>query len=308
MKHLPLAIALAALGYLVFAHLSGGAEVGAALTRVGLGGLLAALGLSLVNYGLRFLRWQAYLHALEHPLPWAASLRIYLAGFALTTTPGKAGEALRSLLLKPLGVSYPASLGAFFSERLSDLAAIVLLALVGLTLYPPARPVVAVGAALLLVALALVAQGRWLGTLLARALGNNRLGELAGHAGEALEAARRCHRPMLLTAATALSLLAWAAEAWAFHLILDWMGLSVSLQFATFVYSVAVLAGALSFLPGGLGATEAVMAALLIWRGVPAAEAAAATVLIRVTTLWFAVGLGALAVGTPPRHQEPSGP
>ena len=297
MQRLPLVIALAAAGYLAFALLSGGAEVGTALAQVGWGGLAIALVLSLVNYGLRFIRWQAYLSALGHPLAWPTSLRIYLAGFALTTTPGKAGEALRSVLLKPLGVPYAASLGAFFSERLSDLAAIVLLALGGLSLYPPARPVVAIGAGLVLLALALVAQGRWLSSMMSRALGGHRLSQLADQAGLALDSAKRCHRPTLIAWATLLSLIAWAAEAWAFHLMLVWMGLDVTLQFATFAYSIAVLAGALSFLPGGLGATEAVMAAILIWRGIPPAEAAAATVLIRVTTLWFAVALGALAVG-----------
>jgi uncharacterized protein (TIRG00374 family) len=47
-------------------------------------------------------------------------------------------------------------------------------------------------------------------------------------------------------------------------------------------------------MPGGLGGTEAVMVGLLVWKGMPGADAVAATVLIRLATLWFAVGLGAL--------------
>lgn len=57
-----------------------------------------------------------------------------------------------------------------------------------------------------------------------------------------------------------------------------------------------MLAGALSFMPGGIGGAEGVMVALLMTQA-PAADAVAATVLIRLTTLWFAVAIGALALG-----------
>ena len=95
-------------------------------------------------------------------------------------------------------------------------------------------------------------------------------------------------------AATALSLVAWAAEAWAFDLILRWMGWDLPLAFAVFVYAIGMLAGALSFMPGGLGGAEIAMVTLLTWRGIPMPQALAATLLIRLTTLWFAVALGAL--------------
>lgn len=129
-------IALAALGYLAFSLWGGWHEVMAAFLAVGFMGLLMALGLSLINYGLRFLRWQTYLSVLGHPLPIVPSGLIYMAGFALTTTPGKAGEMLRGVFLKQYGMPYTHSTAAFLSERLSDLVAVVLLALLGITLYP----------------------------------------------------------------------------------------------------------------------------------------------------------------------------
>lgn len=59
--------------------------------------------------------------------------------------------------------------------------------------------------------------------------------------------ASRCLTPTLLLSATVLSLVAWSAEAYAFHLILHWMGFEVSLSFAFSVYALAMLAGGLSF-------------------------------------------------------------
>jgi uncharacterized protein (TIRG00374 family) len=57
-----------------------------------------------------------------------------------------------------------------------------------------------------------------------------------------------------------------------------------------------MLAGALSFMPGGLGSAEAVMVALLVSSDVAVADAIAATVLLRLATLWLAVGLGAVVL------------
>ena len=99
-----------------------------AITGISLLSWLLVLGLSLLNYWLRFERWHAYLAVLGDRLPRLRHMTIYLAGFALTTTPGKAGEALRSVYLAPFGVSYKNSLAALFTERLIDFLAIVFLA------------------------------------------------------------------------------------------------------------------------------------------------------------------------------------
>jgi uncharacterized protein (TIRG00374 family) len=290
-----LSVVASALGYLGFSLWGGWQAVSNAIGEVGLIGIVIALGLSSVNYALRFARWQIYLGVLGHHLPWRPSLNIYLAGFALTTTPGKAGEALRGVLLKAWDVPYPHSFAAFFSERLSDLFAVVLLALFGLSLYPAAQPMVVAGAALIVMALLMLSQRSLLERLAhASSQGHSRLHRLSGHLLEVLLQAQHCHRLKLLPGVTLLSVLAWGAEALAFHWILGWMGADISLTFAVFVYALAMLAGAISFMPGGLGGAEAVMVALLIWKGMASADAIAATVLIRLATLWFAVGIGAL--------------
>ena len=100
----------------------------------------------------------------------------------------------------------------------------------------------------------------------------------------------------MLVVATALSVIAWSAEAIAFHWILQWMHADIPLSFAVFVYAVSMLAGAVSFMPGGLGGAEAAMVSLLIWKGMPKADAVAAALLVRLATLWFAVAIGAVVI------------
>jgi uncharacterized protein (TIRG00374 family) len=296
-------VLLAAAGYLGFSLWAGWHDVADAVARVGMLGVLIALSLSLVNYALRFVRWQVYLRTMGHVVPNRVSLRIYLAGFAMTTTPGKAGEALRSVLLRRWRVPYPDSLAALVSERLSDLTAIVLLTLVGLATYPAMKPLVVVGGAVVLAVLLAISSSPAVMALRNALTGDSRTAVLLRHGLQVLAQARRCHAPALLLLALALSLVAWSAEAWALYLVLNWMGFDIPWAFAFFVYAISMLAGAASFMPGGLGGAEAAMVGLLVWKGVPGPDAVAATILVRLATLWFAVAIGCVALL---RHQSNS--
>ena len=296
-RALILTIVCAAAGYLGFSLWSGWHEVSQALQSVGLLGTLLVLLMSLTNYGLRFIRWQGYLQTLGYPIAWRPSLKIYLAGFALTTTPGKAGEALRGVLLKPLGVPHSQSLAACFSERLSDLFAIVLLTLFGLTLYPEAHLLIWIGIGGIALAFLVLSQQKLLALATQRLKQRHtKYAQVLLQLLNVLTQAQQCHKPLQLITASVLSCIAWSAEALAFYWVLSWMGADISLPFAVFVYAIAMLAGALSFMPGGLGGAEAVMIALLIWADMPNPDAVAATVLIRLATLWFAVGIGAVCL------------
>ena len=271
-----------------------GAVSGAA-GRLGLFGWMAVLGLSTLNYLVRFARWHWYLGRLGERIAAGRHLAYYLAGFAFATTPGKAGEAIRSLYLQRHAVSFSHSLSALFVERVLDLTAIMLLALSAAWAFAGARWPVAVCGLLVLGLLALVRC-----PLTARVLDHWRdhAGALFGHLAELLRASSLLLRARLLYGGLALGLLAWGAEGLGFWLILDRLGADVSPLTATGIYAAGILAGALSFIPGGLGSTEAVMVLLLGLAGVGTSEAVAATLICRIATLWFAVAVGLALVAS----------
>ena len=153
-------VGLSAAGYLGFALWSGWREVLQAFQHIGLWPILAALALSLMNYLLRAERWHLYLLRDHHPISRWTNLRIYFAGFSLTTTPGKAGELIRSLFLKPYGVQFHHSAAMFFSERLADLVAIVALTAIGFTHLPGGAAYFALLVGALMVGLLLL-RTRW---------------------------------------------------------------------------------------------------------------------------------------------------
>lgn len=297
-RALLLIVLLSALGYLAFSLWGGWREVVEAIVRVGFIGTAIALALSLVNYGLRFVRWQKFLALLGHRVHMPESLRIYIAGFGLTILPGKVGETIRSVFLKQHGVTYPESLAAFFSEQFSNLISMLLLVAIGLWAYPQAQPMVMILAALIVTGLVVLQQTRWLQALETFAQNKLpvRLGKLVGHGIEIVLHSGRCFSLPMLVYGIALGLVAWGAEGMAFYYIMHVLGSDLSLQTALFIYAFSMLVGALSFLPGGLGGTEATMVALLILNNVAQPQAVAATVLIRLATLWFAVALGVIAL------------
>jgi uncharacterized membrane protein YbhN (UPF0104 family) len=111
--------------------------------------------------------------------------------------------------------------------------------------------------------------------------------------GEAPEAARALLETRLLLGMTALSAASWFFECLAAYVCVRGLRLDLSLMDTVVVFSLGSLAGALSFLPGGLGVAEGSMTGLIQVLGdVPRAASVAATVLIRLATLWFAVALG----------------
>ena len=115
-KPLCLSVAAAILlygGFVVFSDPEGVLD---AMALLGWTGWAVILGLSLFNYLARFLRWRIYMQ-LRYSLPNWHNFVYYLSGFAFTTTPGKAGEAVRSYFLNRHNIPYAYSVAAFFAER-----------------------------------------------------------------------------------------------------------------------------------------------------------------------------------------------
>jgi glycosyltransferase 2 family protein len=287
---------LALVGLTLFADAG---ELAAALARFDLVLLAPVLALSLVNYGLRFARWELYLRHLGVRLPLAASLAVLLVGFLLSVTPGKAGELGKAWLVRELGGG-PArrALPAVLAERATDLLGVVLLIGLG-ALALPAPLGISLAAGSLAAVAAAVALLTWRAAarrLFAAAGRLPRLGRHAHHLEELYERLAGLLSPAMLAAGLGLSAAAWGAEGVGFWIVVGGYVPAAAPLRAVFDYSASTLAGALSMLPGGLLAAEGSLAALLGAQGLDRGAAASATLIIRGATLWFAVALGLAAL------------
>lgn len=291
-KALVYGVTLAFLGWCVAAFRKDIALIDLAPLRSGWPAVLVAGLLSLGNYVLRVARWQMYLRRLGHHLPTPFVAWTFMAGFAFTLSPGKLGEMVRARYYQPLGIPLSQVTGAFFVERLLDLLVMIVLAVVVLADLEAYHQFLWVAVALVGGLLAAVAIVPW-----ARVA--QRPGRLAPVAGVArmFASAQIFLSPGLLLTGVALGLVAWSAEAVGLKLVADTvMPAQLSLSGAMGCYAIAIIVGALSFLPGGLGSTEAVMAGLLVAHGFDKPQAILLTLVCRVLTLWLAVVIGWLAV------------
>ena len=305
---LRLVVAVSVLAYLGITLWGGWDAVAEAASRVGFVGMAAGCGLMLVNIWLRFVRWQAYLRAFGFTVPAGESLKIFVAGFAVAITPGGAGEpVLRGLYLRRFRAGFPDVVAAYIAERISDVISVLALSLLGMLVYPAARPVVAIVALSIALLVLLLRQDRWIDTL--KTSIENRAGVLGRIVGPGLGTivrVRRCFAPSLLVRGLVLPTIGWALTAIGFYYLAYLAGQPPPLLTCMFIYSFSILVGALSFLPGGLGSTEGTMIGVLLLGGMQQADAIAVTLLNRIVTLWFSVALGVACLYLLPRrkHQD----
>ena len=108
---------------------AGAEAVGSELARFAWWMAVPVLGLTLVNYGLRFVKWHYLMRVLGVEIGWREDLRIFVAGLSMVISPAKAGEVLKPWLVsKRTGVPMAHTLPALVAERLTDGIAVIALA------------------------------------------------------------------------------------------------------------------------------------------------------------------------------------
>jgi len=267
---------------------------------------LAACGLSFLNYCVRFPRWQRYLRLVDVTLPRGTSFSIYLSGLALTVSPGKLGEAIKSWLVRAVnGAPLARTAPIVLAERFTDLTGFLVLIALGSASGDYAW-VTALAAGLAALLLALVSSRRAESAALSAVARLPIVGPLAPRLAIAAASSRALLAPRELVYATLLATLGWGLECVGAWWIVEALapGAATLLE-VTYAFALAAVAGALAvILPGGLGVTDGLLGALLqrplIAAGfaveVARTQAISATLVIRACTLWFAMALGLVAL------------
>lgn len=249
-----------------------------------------------INYLLRVWRWHKLPSWLGHRLPAGSGWRIHIAGLALTSSPGKLGETLRSVLLLPAGIRLPRSLAAFFADRLSDVMGVALLGATASWIASNRHVIhegLFVGVLALSVGLRAVFASRAWRSALAR------LDHQQGHLGDRLAvlslpapARALLWPPGRMIFCVLCATVAYGIQASAFVGYASATGESLPWSKDLAIFASTSLIAAVSMIPARLGAMEVT----LVDAGVQPASAVAAVFLPRLSTLWFSVLLGSLVL------------
>lgn len=282
-------------GLVGLAAATGWQETLSAFRALGWTEVLILLALSLVNYVCRGLRWHVFSLRLGLPVNLLQTLRHFLGGFAMSVTPGRVGELVRMRWIqRETGWPFDRTAPLVLMDRAADLAAMAVLLAFALGLSMSGMT-----GGIPVVLMAIAASIAVTRPSLLRALADigHRLTQRAfprifvriRRASRSLAA---FSNPLVLAGAGVLGVIGWFAEGYAFHILLGWLGFDIGLWRAVAIFIFSTLAGGLTGAPGGLGGAEAAMIALLSLEGVPPEVSVPATLVIRFTTLWFAILIG----------------
>ena len=245
---------------------------------------------TLLNIGLRFVRWHLLVRSTGASVPTRSSARIFAMGLAMVVTPLYVGEIIKSLLLvRNHRVGYRASTGVISAERAWDILAIAFL---GAFWFMVRDIGVQAVVPILGTAVALLITGPFIATYVANRLkidldrnqtfGSVFLGSFA-HAGRST--------PLAL-----LSAGAWTSAILGLKFASSAFGHELDFFDAAAAFAAGTYAGVLSLFPGGVGVAGSVQIGVLTSTGVLPSVASSTIFFHRIFTIWFSFSFGLIVI------------
>ena len=257
--------------------------------------LLYAFLLSTLTVFLRVLKWKVILNKAS----FTDVLPVQLLGTTISNfTPGKIGEPTKSLLIKmKAGIPVSKSLTSIIWERILDVFVLILFSLIFLGTFSSSLFLIEIISILIFTIIILV----FLIIIYKKNIGIKfflLLKKLPFFNKISNEFINTFYRERVSKKSLILSifitLAAWILDSAVFYLSFRSIGIDINPIFFIGLFSVSTLIGILSFLPGGLGSTDAVMIFILSANITPA-EAVTGVFVARLLTFWYFALLGFLS-------------
>jgi len=276
------------------------------------------LGLVIVNFVLREVKWDFFRRMAGIQVPRLGSFLVFFSGYSMAISPGRVGELIKPFMYKEyFGKKMRRSIPLVFCERISDLLGMIIIAVASVVPFmhgvasAKATDATAGNATqaliytLLAASVVVMAGGIWLArskrlVYAIMAMGNRvpRLRPTLKHLRHLYFATYPLLTVRNLAVASVLGAVSWSFECLALKLILSGVGVhDVTFLQLAFVFCMATIVGGFFFfLPGGLGGFEVAALSLMALLGIGEYSRGPAVLLIRFCTLFFAVALGFLFI------------
>tara|TARA_B100000886_G_scaffold226631_1_gene157939 strand:- start:2703 stop:4253 length:1551 start_codon:yes stop_codon:yes gene_type:complete len=263
-----------------------------------------------LSYILRFLRWRFLLHSLGLRPPILEDFRIWMGSYAFTMTPGKTGEAIRCLILKKQYKLSPLyTFSALIFERFTDLLSVLVIIffnirkIMQLELFKNLN-ITSYKLFYLLIIFFLF--GKFLNNFFKNPPNfiNILINKNLKIKGNLIYSIKKLFKVKIIIVSSIIAILSWSLEGLSFFILLNDLGAKIDPAIAIFTHSTSGLIGALTFIPGGIGTTEASTIGLLTLHDIPIDISTSSTLLIRIMTLWFATILGIFCLIIPKFNNE----
>lgn len=253
--------------------------------------LFVLFALTTTNYLFRFLKWDFFLKRAGVHLSLKDNLFVFFSGLAMIITPGKIGEIWKGWLIKDInGVELSKTMPVVIVERITDVLGLAILSLFGVLYYKQG---------IYLFLLLLLLFSIFFAAVKSKNTSTWVVSKLETKMGKYAENVKMMHKtfeatmePKGLIGMSLLSAFAWFFECIGMYIVILGFNESIGITLATFIFSFASLAGAVSMIPGGLGVAEATISGLLQFFGLAPATSVGIAIIVRFGTLWYGAIMG----------------
>jgi len=253
--------------------------------------LLLLFALTTTNYLFRFIKWDFFLKQAGVYLNLKDNLFVFFSGLAMIITPCKIGEIWKGWLIKDInGEELSKTVPVVIVERITDVLGLAILSIFGVLYYKQGVYLILVLLLLFLLFFAAV-KSRTTSTWIISKL-ETKMGKYAENIKTMHRTFEATMEPKGLIGMSLLSAFAWFFECLGMYIVILGFKESLNITLATFIFSFASLAGAVSMIPGGLGVAEATISGLLQFFGSAPATSVGIAIIIRLGTLWYGAIMG----------------
>ena len=247
-----------------------------------------------LSWIILFFRWHLLLKNSNIIIPKKENFKIYMAGFAMSVTPGKVGELIKSQFLKSkYGVSRKNTLPIIISEYFYHMVGVLVVSIIGVYYFEFSLYIIILTSALIITTLTIISSETFFKKFVNLISKRNFLKKYVSPISDSHIILKKSTRGKIFIISSGLSIAFWLTEV----LIVYFVFLSFNvLNFEFFkiaaIYTTSLILGMLSFLPMGVGVVEGSLAGFLNYEGIDISIALTLVILIRIFTRWYGVIVG----------------
>ena len=246
-------------------------------------------------------RFHRLLQALNVKIPLAKSILIYLLGLSFAVTPLSSGQLVRfQIIKKEFDYAFSKTSPIFLFEKWSELSSllVILFAFIFVNFMIESIFVIVLGSAMAMLFFGLMRKREvsffFLSKITAKFQRLRKFEESIENSQESLKILSS--KRVVFFEGFIVTIPSLLLQAVSVFLAFQSLGIKIDFIASTQIFYTALMAGIFSFVPGGLGVTEGGMIALLskYYHNYDLALLAAAVIVVRLITFWYATLLGGI--------------
>jgi glycosyltransferase 2 family protein len=251
-----------------------------------------------ISWFIIYLRWHLLLRNSNISIPFNDNFKIFLSGYAMSATPGKIGEIIKSQLLhSKYNIPKKQSLPIIISEQFYNLIGILFISMLGLYYFDFSLYVLlSVGTVTGLIYVLLNSQ-KFLQKAINIFSKIKFLQKYTEGMTDSHLTLKKSINGKIFFISSLLSIIFWLIESLIVYLVLHSFGI-FSLEFLELsaTYTTSIIIGVASFLPMGIGVVEGSLAGFFSFHGIELSLALTLVIFIRIFTRWYGVAIGLISM------------